>query len=235
MRNKIFIVILSITLGIILAFQYQVVKDTAGGIVFSQKVNELNSELKKTNEEKKQLLIDLSELEKKINDYENNAAEESVYVKNLSEELNKFKSMAGYTDLKGPGVVISIDNPIQDGQYTDYKNNLIYNYEYLLLILSNLNAAGAEAISINGQRYTNYTEIVPVGTHLNVNGVAVIPPIEIKAIGNKQTLESVLSFKGGVVWEMRNLNYQIDVKILEEVDIQRQIKIFEFKYAQPFD
>lgn len=235
MKNKAFILALSLVLGLILAFQYQLVKDTAGGIVFSQKVNELTSELKKANEEKKQLVEDLGELEKKIREYENDAAEENIYIKNLSEELNKFKIMAGYTDITGPGVIISIENPSQDSQYSDYTNNIIYNYEYLLLIVSNLNAAGAEAVSINGQRHTNYTEIVPVGTHLNINGVSVIPPIEIKSIGNKQTLESVLNFKGGVIWEMKNLGYQVDIQVLDTIEIQRQIKTFDFKYAQPFE
>ncbi|KUK72105.1 MAG: Division initiation protein, partial [Clostridiales bacterium 38_11] len=60
------------------------------------------------------------------------------------------------------------------------------------------------------------------------------PPIEIKAIGNTQTLESVLNFKGGTVWEMKNLNYQVDISILDEIEIQRQIKLIEFRYAQPY-
>lgn len=217
-----------------LAFQYQVAEDTAGGIVISQKVNELTNEIKNAKEEKNQLIIDLSVLEKRIKEYENNAAEENIYVKTLSQELDKYKSMAGFTNLKGAGVIITLDNPSPENQYSDYATNLIYNYEYILLIISNLNAAGAEAISINGQRHTNYTEIVPVGTHININGISIIPPIEIKAIGNKQTLESVLNFKGGVIWEMKNLNYQVNVQVLDSLDIQRQIKPFEFKYAQPY-
>lgn len=235
MKNKVFILIISLVLGLVLAFQYQVVKETAGGIVISQKVTELTNEIKNAKLEKAQLISDLSELENKVKEYENNAAEESIYVKTLSQELDKYKTMAGYTNIKGPGVIITLDNPATENQYSEYSTNLIYNYEYILLIISNLNAAGAEAISINGQRHTNYTEIVPVGTHININGISILPPLEIKAIGNKQTLESVLNFKGGVIWEMKNLNYQVNIQVLDSIEIQRQIKTFEFKYAQPYE
>ena len=142
--------------------------------------------------------------------------------------------MAGYSDVSGPGVVITLDNPPEDIAFSEFNSNLIYNYEYILLVISNLNSAGAEAISVNGQRYTNYTELVPVGNSLNINGISVLPPIEIKAIGNKQTLESVLNFKGGVIWELRNLNFKVLIEVKDDIDIERQIKKFEFKYARPF-
>lgn len=234
MKNRIFIMLISIVLGLVLALQFQLVRDTAGGIVFSQKINQLTSEIKNANEEKTQLIKDLDELEARLSEYENSAAEESIYIKSLRDELNKFRMMSGFTDVKGPGVIVMLDNPPTENQFTEFSNNLVYNYEYILLVISNLNAAGAEAISINGQRHTNYTEIVPVGTYLNINGVSVLPPIEIKAIGNTQTLESVLNFKGGAVWEMKNLNYQVEVSVLNEIEIQRQIKVFEFRYAQPY-
>ncbi|HAE43345.1 MAG TPA: division initiation protein [Clostridiales bacterium] len=226
--------LISIFLGLVLALQFQLVRDTAGGIVFSQRINQLTSEIKNANEEKNQLIKDLDELEDRLREYENNAAEESIYIKSLRDELNKYRIMAGFTDVKGPGVIVTLDNPPVENQLTEFSNNLVYNYEYILLVISNLNAAGAEAISINGQRHTNYTEIVPVGTYLNINGVSVLPPIEIKAIGNTQTLESVLNFKGGAVWEMKNLNYQVEVTVLNEIEIQRQIRVFEFRYAQPY-
>ena len=234
MKNRIFIMLISVFLGLVLALQFQLVRDTAGGIVFSQKINQLTSEIKNANEEKAQLIKDLDELEARLREYENSAAEESIYIKSLRDELNKYRIMAGFTDVKGPGVIVTLDNPPGENQFSEFSNNLVYNYEYILLVISNLNAAGAEAISINGQRHTNYTEIVPVGTYLNINGISVLPPIEIKAIGNTQTLESVLNFKGGAVWEMKNLNYQVEINVLNEIEIQRQIRVFEFRYAQPY-
>lgn len=234
-KNNIILFIVSIALGFIIILQYQTAKNTVGNFLPSQKVQEISAELKKANEEKNLLLENLSELESKLKEYEQNASKENVFVKKLAEDLEKYTLMAGHSDVKGTGIVVTIDDPPLDVQIGDYTSNLIYNYEYLLLIISNLNAAGAEAIAINDQRYTTYTEIMPVGTHININGVSFMPPFEIKAIGNKQTLEAVLDFKGGVVWDMKRLGYQVDIQVKDEIIINRHMKPKDFKYAEPYE
>jgi uncharacterized protein YlxW (UPF0749 family) len=235
MYKKIFLTVISIILGLIFALQYQVVKSESGEIITTKKASELAYELRQLENERESLLIELDELEEELKEYEESASLENDYIKNLNEELNKYKLMAGIIDVEGEGVILTIDNPSVQTQFDDYTNNIVYNYEYLLLIISNLNAAGAEAISINGQRYTNYTEIVPVGTHININGVSFVPPFEIKAVGNKQTLQSVINFKGGVVWEMEQLNYKIDIELKDNIKIDRYMKPIEFEYAEPIN
>ncbi len=235
MYKKIFLTTLSIILGLIFALQYQVVKSESGEIITTKKASELAYELRQVENERENLLKELEEIENELKQYEESASIENDYIKNLNDELNKYKLMAGIIDVEGEGIVLTIDNPSAEAQFDDYTNNIIYNYEYLLLIVSNLNAAGAEAISINGQRYTNYTEIVPVGSHLNINGVSFVPPFEIKAIGNKQTLQSVINFKGGVVWEMQKLNYKIDIELTDDLKIERYMKPIDFKYAEPIN
>jgi len=232
MYKKIFLTIISIILGLIFALQYQVVKSESGEIITTKKASEVAYELRQVENERENLILELEEIEKELREYEQSVSIENDYIKNLNEELNKYKIMAGIIDVEGEGVVLTIDNPSAQAQFDDYTNNIIYKYEYLLLIISNLNAAGAEAISINGQRFTNYTEIVPVGSHLNINGVSFVPPFEIKAIGNKQTLQSVINFKGGVIWEMQKLNYKIDIELKDSIKIERYMKPIDFKYAE---
>ena len=234
-KNNIILFIVSLALGFIIILQYQTAKNTVGDFLPSQKVQEISTELKKANEEKDLLIEDLSELESKLKEYEQNASKENVYVKKLAEDLEKYTLMAGYSDVKGTGIFVTIDDPPLNVQLSDYTSNLIFNYEYLLLIISNLNAAGAEAIAINDQRYTTYTEIMPVGSHININGVSFMPPFEIKAIGNKQTLKAVLDFKGGVVWDMKRYGYQVDINVKDEIIINRHMKPKEFKYAKPYE
>ncbi len=235
MYKKIFLTTLSIILGLIFALQYQVVKSESGEIITTKKASELAYELRQVENERENLLLELEEIENELKQYEESASMENDYIKNLNDELNKYKLMAGIIDVEGEGIILTIDNPSAEAQFNDYTNNIIYNYEYLLLIVSNLNAAGAEAISINGQRYTNYTEIVPVGSHLNINGVSFVPPFEIRAIGNMQTLQSVINFKGGVVWEMQKLNYKIDIEPKDNLKIERYMKPIDFKYAEPIN
>lgn len=228
--NNIVLLIVSLALGFVIITQYNTAEITFEDMWPNQKIQEISIELNDINEEKEQLLSELNELEIKLNEYATKSQEKNVLIDELTKDLEKYIIMAGYSDVKGPGIILTIDNPIQEVQYGNYTE---YIYGYLLHIINNLNAAGAEAISINGQRYTTYTEIVTVGNHININGVSFVPPFEIKAIGDKYTLEKVLEFKGGVVWEMKELNYQINVEVSDEVTISKHMKPKDFEYAQP--
>jgi len=126
-----------------------------------------------------------------------------------------------------PGTIITIDS--EPNSYV----SLASSHQFILALISYLNNAGVEAISINGQRYTNYTEIVPVLDHINVNGVAMVLPLEIKAIGNSRTIDASLNFVGGIVSQLGQIGYTIETANSTEVFINRYDGEKEFKYAVP--
>lgn len=237
LKSKIAFALVCVILGIILAIQFKTVNETVGnGILPTKSAQQLALELKKLKDEKEKLLEELSSLESKVKQYEKNAAEENVYIKNLMKELQKYRMFGGYEPVKGPGIIIIVNDPPIEVQFGDDTSIIVNNYDFLLEIISNLNAAGAEAISVNEQRYTGFTEIVPAGNHLEINGVSYGPPFIIKAIGEPKILESALRLKGGVIWYMENL-FNLDVQIKEEknIEIPRYTRINEFKYAKPID
>ncbi|EOD01264.1 DUF881 domain-containing protein [Caldisalinibacter kiritimatiensis] len=234
LKSKVSIMFICIILGIVLAVQFKTINKATDNVIPSQRAQQLAIELKAHKDEKDKLLKELQSLEARLKEYEKNASEESVYVKRLSQDIMKYKILAGYEDVHGPGVVIIIDDPPMDVQYGDTTSNLVYRYDMLLEIVSSLNAAGAEAISINDQRYTNFTEIIPVGNHININGVPFVPPFVIKAIGHMQTLESALNFPGGIIWRMKKLDFDVQIKTEKDIEIPRYTKNKEFKYAKPF-
>lgn len=237
LKSKIAFTLVCVILGIILAIQFKTVNETVGnGILPTKSAQQLALELKKLKDEKEKLLEELSSLESKVKQYEKNAAEENVYIKNLMKELQKYRMFGGYEPVKGPGIIVIVNDPPIEVQFGDDTSIIVNNYDFLLEIISNLNAAGAEAISVNEQRYTGFTEIVPAGNHLEINGVSYGPPFIIKAIGEPKILESALRLKGGVIWYMENL-FNLDVQIKEEknIEIPRYTRINEFKYAKPID
>ena len=68
--------------------------------------------------------------------------------------------------------------------------------EDLRELLNGLKTAGAEAISINGQRIVYDSYVVDLGgTFISVNGEREVSPYVVKAIGNPTYLESELSKK----------------------------------------
>jgi len=234
-RGKIAIVVVSILLGIILAIQFKTVNKTVGeGVLPTQRAQQLAIELKKVQEERDALAKALDEAENKIKQYEKGEADNDVYVENLYKDLEKYRILAGYVDLEGPGVILEIKDPPVDVQYgVDY--SIVDDIDLILQTISVLNAAQAEAISINDQRYTSFTEIVRAADHIEVNGVSINSPIVIKAIGNPETLESALSIKRGIVWTLRYYNYDVNLIKENNIKIPKYRKLVEFVYSKPVE
>ncbi|MDK2918220.1 MAG: hypothetical protein PWQ37_953 [Candidatus Petromonas sp.] len=237
LKDSFFIGIMCVILGIVLALQFKVVQGSyLDGLIPSQRALELESELKNIKEEKKNLLNELSAYEKKLKEIEEAASKENVLIKNLNKELEKYKMIAGFKNVKGPGIQIIVDDPPKEPGFESEGSIIVYRYDLLLGIINVLNAAGAEAVSINNQRIISTTEIYYANNTVKINSVPTAPPFVITAIGNPDTLESSLNFRFGIVWEMReNYNLQVNIKKIDEVTIGRYNDIVKFRYAKPVD
>src|SRR5690606_10077263 len=161
-------------------------------------------------------------------------ADNNIIIENLYKDLEKYRILSGYVDLEGPGIILEIQDPPVDVQY-GIEYSIVDDLDLILQTISVLNAAQAEAISINDQRYTAYTEIVRAGDHIEVNGVSINSPIVIKAIGDPETLESALSIKRGVVWTFRYYDYTVNLIKDDNIRIPKYRKLIEFVYSQPVD
>ncbi len=60
----------------------------------------------------------------------------------------------------------------------------------LALLVNGLWSAGAEAISVNGQRVTVMTSIRTSGRAIEVNSVGIAPPYTVLAIGDRGSLQA---------------------------------------------
>lgn len=235
MKNRFAMIIVCLILGIVLAIQFKTVKKTfgEGDYVPTQRSEELIVELKKLKEEKQILTDELNSLEAKVKQYEMGEADQNYVVQTLYEDLQKYRILAGYETLQGEGIIITIDDPKGEAEYWDGSSTVVQNYDWLIRIISKLNAAGAEAISINDQRYTSFTEIEAAGNHLAINGVSSTTPVEIKAIGNSYNLENAMLMKGDVVWEMGYYDVEVEITKHNNVEIPKYQKIHEFRYITP--
>jgi uncharacterized protein YlxW (UPF0749 family) len=121
--------------------------------------------------------------------------------KTLNEELQKTKLLAGLTEVRGPGIVMVLQDskkgPPSNRQF-EKPNYIIHDYT-LQQAINELNASGAEAISINGQRIISRTPVRCVGPTAIVNDVRTASPFEIRAIGNPDTLWGGLNLPDGYI------------------------------------
>ncbi len=233
--NIIAIIVLSIFLGLILSIQFKTVNKSVGeGLLPTQRAQQLAVELKNAQADRDALTLRIEELESKIEQYEKGGVENNLYAENLYKDTMKYRTLAGYVDLEGPGIILEINDPPVDVQFGE-TYSVVDDLDLILQVISVLNAADAEAIAINDQRYTGFTEIVRAGNHIVINGFPVSSPIVIKAIGNSDTLESALAIKQGIVWQLRNYDYIVHLTQDKNVSIPKYKKVKDFIYARPVE
>jgi uncharacterized protein YlxW (UPF0749 family) len=218
---------ISLILGVVCMTQIRTTNNVLGNEDPQDMASQLDNELAELTLQKNELREELDALKQTAKENEEIYDAKEAELERLKEELANQQILSGYYEVKGPGTIITIDS--EPNSYV----SLASSHQYILALISYLNNAGVEAISINGQRYTNYTEIVPVLDHINVNGVALVLPLEIKAIGNSRTIDASLNFVGGIVSQLSQIGYTIETENSSEIFINKYDGEKEFKYAVP--
>jgi uncharacterized protein YlxW (UPF0749 family) len=103
----------------------------------------------------------------------------------LLAELNLLRMRSGTSAVRGPGVEITAD----DAKNAESDRERVLDID-LQKIVNGLWRAGAEAISINGQRLTVLSAIRHGGEAITVNFQRLTRPYRILAIGDRDTLPS---------------------------------------------
>lgn len=231
-KANIAIISVSILVGLVLSVHIKTINNESyQGVLPTYRSQQLANEVTKLQSEKVKQLNRIEELENKIKQYEEIEVNKNDQLEDIYEEVLRYRMISGHIDLKGKGIILKINEPDKELEFEDI--DLIDTSDLILQLISILNAADAEAISINGQRYTSFTEVVKAGNHIEINGVSTSYPLEIRAIGDSETLESALSLKGGVLWQLKKYNYTVKLKKETEIEIPKNKKTLDFKYSRP--
>lgn len=142
---------------------------------------------------------------------------ENVYINfntpNIEEQISNKEVLLGTTDVHGEGIIININ----DG------NDLIHQ-EDIVILLDELKNAGAEAISVNGQRIVSNTYFYCDGSVILIDGVKIGNPFLIKAIGDSQTIYGAITRNKGYVATLTKDGIQVDVQKSEDLEISKTNK-----------
>ena len=158
----------------------------------------------------------------------------------LNDEIEDLKILAGLTELKGSGIIVTLDdtraiNQIAvDAGFYDPNVFVIHDSD-ILLVINELRAAGAEAISVNGQRITSATEIRCVGPVIQINGIRLTAPFKISAIGSPDTLASSLKLRGGIVDSIEQADIDVIIEKSDAIVIPKSDGVIDYKYATPVE
>jgi len=186
------VAIVCIVLGILLSMQFRTIQDYNSSIR-SDRAEDLSMKLNAVTEERNVLAQEVVSLREKIS----KASSSDPDVSGLQEELQKANMFAGLAPVKGPGIVVTLDDSLRSPKAGEDPNNLLVHDTDILMVVNELKASGAEAISINGERVIAMSEIRCAGTTILVNSNKIAAPFVITAIGDAGELESGISLKGG--------------------------------------
>ncbi len=207
--RNIAITLVCLILGIILAWQYKSVDYSQRMESLERKsIEELKDELIREQKDNESLDKRNKELEQENKEYENAKGDINKETQILKSELERARLMAGLVDVKGKGVVITIDSDFSDVTESN-----------LLNVINELRASDAQAISINDERIVASSEIREAGRiYFVVNGKQVLAPFVIKAIADPDKLEHTLKMIGGVVSTLESI-YQLKVDVKKDDNI----------------
>lgn len=191
--------IIIITIGLIcflltyvIFIQFKTIEETNITEIETLTESELREKIVSWREKYEETNQKLQETNEKVAEYKQKKEDNQETSELLEKELLQAQILAGETDVKGDGIVVTlIDN---DETEAIDESTLIY-------LVNELRAAGAEAISINDQRIINMSDIVRIdmgdGTHyIFVNKEKkIVSPYVVKAIGDPKYLESALTTK----------------------------------------
>lgn len=209
------ITLVCIILGIIIAWQYKsIIANNKLKSTQNVRVDSLKDDIimeKKKNEDMRKSIDDLQTQKK---EYEATMGNKGLIEDNLKKDLEIARIIAGLTDVKGKGVLITLD----DSKECEVQDSDI------LTLLNELKASEAQAISVNNERIIAASEVRKAGSYVVVNGKQLTRPYVIRAIADPSKLDNALRILGGVAenWEVIKLKYSIEKKdeiYIPKVDI----------------
>jgi len=187
--------------------------------------NELRDQVLKWKEKYDNAVKDLENSEKKLEEVRLQSAQNDETDIQKEEEIKKDNILLGLTDVTGKGLIIKLED---NSSITRADLGPLDNIEWFLVhasdvvsVINDLKNAGAEAISINGQRIVDSTSVYCAGNVLKINEVKISSPIEIKAIGEPDLLYGSMTIPGGYLQLMEETGVIVTVKKSDEIKIEK--------------
>lgn len=173
-------------LSAVMFAQFKTVEKTDITSIEAMKESELRTTLSNWKTKYEETDKKLQETKTKIAEYKEKGENNQETLTLLEQELKEANLLLGKTEVTGKGVVVTL---------SDNTENNIDIYD-ILQLLNELKLAGAEAISINGVRIVNSTDVALINnSYIKIDDNRLNSPYIVKAIGDPVKLESGLMQK----------------------------------------
>ncbi|MFU0823771.1 DUF881 domain-containing protein [Clostridium sp.] len=233
LRSQISVGIVCVLLGFMITYQLKSIMKQQKEADDKRNVAQITVEMEQLKKQKQSLEDKVNELQTQIKSYEDAASNNDELTKEIVKKLEDTRILTGSVTVEGEGAIIYL-TPQNEFFGGTMEGPTIIDTD-LIRIVNELNAADAEAISINDIRITSRTGIRNAGNYITINDERISPyrRITIKAIGNKAKLKQALEFP-----EVLNTGfdgYEVKYEVVDKVQINKYDKSLKLEYAKPIE
>lgn len=222
-------------LTIAICVQLNTIKEANLSVSSDYAENNLRDEVLKAKQRYDEKVKELDLKEKELEKVREQATKDSESASKMEEQIRNNNNLMGMGDIEGKGIEVTVkDDPnvtIENiGALDSIEDHIVHDAD-LRWIVNVLNNAGAEAISINGQRIVDTTAITCVGNVIKINDEKVASPFIIKAIGYPESLAGI-DIAGGYMDYMRSAGIIVNIKKMNNVQIPKYTGVLQSKYMK---
>ena len=177
------------------------------------------------------LKAQIVDLRRRIGELEAQDPGAAQSLRQLYADLEEARLAAGLIGITGPGLAFRLEdgNP---GAGVD----AVVSARDVRVLVQELWLAGAEAISVNGERLSTTSAVIDVGGSILVNSAYLAPPYEIKAVGPADLydrLRTSVAFVDFVQGRIDRAGISLTVAVLDAVDLPAFAGTVNLRYAAP--
>jgi len=204
LANRIIVALLCALLGFAVVLQVQ--RTAAGDTLATARPDDLVQILDGLQRREDDLNVEIAELQGTLGRLQQSGASSEEALAEAERQAEALGILTGTVPATGPGVSIVIRDP--DGRIPP---------EVMLDAIQELRNAGAEAFQVGSVRIGVDSAFTGSGGDITVDGVALVAPYTITAIGDPPTLAAALAIPGGVFDTVRRAGGTMDVTQADSV------------------
>lgn len=220
--------IICILLTSVMFLQFKSVQVIEASGVGQKRETELRTEYSTLKDKSSEMKQQLEEIQNTTKEYTDQSSDVQATMDLLKSDVDKARCDLGYTDVKGPGIILTIAY----GKNAANDKEQVVTYNDLIMAINELKYAGAEAISLNDERVVNNSFVANISEYMVMNDNRISGPYTIKVIGDSKDLESVINIKGGIKDYLESYNKQISYTIENEVYINKYNGNVEINFGE---
>jgi uncharacterized protein YlxW (UPF0749 family) len=220
---SLFVFIASIIIGVLISLNINFNRTNNRIFLTTKQYQEAYNQRTRLRNDINNIQNSYDELYSKIRKFQDGDESSSSVTKELKDELDRNKMILGQIDVEGQGILITLKDISNDLFYNyddpNILDKIIHNYD-IVYVINDLRNAGAEAISVNGQRVIDRSEVICDGPLLKINGVKIASPFYVSAIGNKEVLKNYMLDDENHLKRLINREINVEVREADDVKIQ---------------